>query len=232
VTAIAAAQILAGFSVGYCLASFSESFLHEYVSDADPRAVEAWRRRPRLYGVLLGTYFSHHVIHHFQTFRKNHITQFESDEHRARVRKALLARGRHGRVIIKGNYANQLHAEGALVFSTPGLLLTLGLGCFVPIDVAIGSGLALALPSAFSYWVHPYLHKPFDDGQKHAPSLLAAFLRTAYGKAMYRNHFMHHHYHGACNFNLVLGADWIRRRVRAPCAGDIAAMAEVGMPLD
>ena len=35
-------------------------------------------------------------------------------------------------------------------------------------------------------------------------------------KAVYRNHFMHHRYDGTSNFNLVLGADILRRRVRMP----------------
>ena len=51
-------------------------------------------------------------------------------------------------------------------------------------------------------------------------------------KAVYRNHFMHHRYDGTSNYNLVLGADILRKRVRVPSSDDISAMAEIGMPLD
>jgi hypothetical protein len=67
-----------GLAVGYIIGSFIESILHEYVSDAPAPWVRKWRRYPRLFRVPLNTYFSHHVIHHHQTFRRNHITQFDS----------------------------------------------------------------------------------------------------------------------------------------------------------
>jgi hypothetical protein len=62
---------LTGLAVGYFIGSFIESILHEYVSDAPAPWVRAWRRHPRLFRVPLNTYFSHHVIHHHQTFRRN-----------------------------------------------------------------------------------------------------------------------------------------------------------------
>lgn len=229
---IAVLYFLIGLAVGYIIGSFIESILHEYVSDAPAPWVRKWRRYPRLFRVPLNTYFSHHVIHHHQTFRRNHITQFDSPEQRARVDRVLLARGRHGRIIMGGNYSNRLHAEGGFVFALPGLLSALMLSLFLPAGMAIGSGLALMLPPALSYWVHPYLHRSFDEGQKNAPAVIAFLLRTKYMKAVYRNHFMHHRYDGTGNYNLVLGADILRNRVRAPSSDDIRVMAEIGMPLD
>jgi hypothetical protein len=225
-------HIVIGFLIGYVLASFIESILHEYVSDAPAPWVKQWRRYPRLLRVPLNTYFSHHVIHHHQTFRRDHITQFDTPEQRAHVDRVLLARGRHGRIVIGGDYANRLHAEGGFVFALPALLSALLLSFFLPAGMAIGSGLTLMLPPALSYWVHPYLHRSFDDGQKNAPAFIAFLLRTRYMKAVYRNHFMHHRYDGTGNYNLVLGADILRNRVRAPSPDDIRAMAEVGMPLE
>jgi hypothetical protein len=224
-------HVVVGLAIGYILASFIESILHEYVSDAPPPRVRQWRQYPRLFRVPLNTYFSHHVIHHHQTFRKNHITQFDTPEQRARVHRVLRARGRHGRMIIGGDYANRPHAEGGFVFTLPALLSALLLSLVLPSGMAIGSGLALTLPTALSYWVHPYLHRSFDDGQKSAPAFIAFLLRTAYLKVVYRSHFMHHRYGGTSNYNLVLGADILRNRVRAPSRDDIRAMAAVGMPL-
>jgi hypothetical protein len=221
-----------GLAIGYLIASFIESMLHEYVSDAPAAWVRKWRRYPRLFRVPLNTYFSHHIIHHYQTFRRNHITQFDSAEQRARLDRVLLARGRHGRMIRGGDYAVRLHAEGGFVFALPGLSSAVVLSFFLPASAAIGSGLALMLPPLLSYWVHPYLHRSFDDGQKNAPAFMAFLLRTRYMKAVYRNHFMHHRYGGTSNYNLVLGADILRNRVRPPSRDDIRGMMEVGMPLD
>ena len=39
-------------------------------------------------------------------------------------------------------------------------------------------------------------------------------------------------YDGTSNYNLVLGADILRKRVRVPSSEDVRAMAEIGMPLD
>ena len=72
---------------------------------------------------------------------------------------------------------------------------------------------------------------PFAEGQRRAPPLMAWLLRTRYLKAVYRNHFMHHRYGGTGNYNLVLGADYVRRCLRRPDDGDLRAMREVDMPL-
>lgn len=221
-----------GFVLGYFLSSYIESLLHEYISDAPTKSVQLWRRYPILCRVMLKTYFSHHVVHHHQTFRSDHVTQFVSSEDHARVHNALLARGRHGRIIIAGDYANRLHAEGGLVFALPGLIAAACLGLFLPASMAIGAAVALMLPPAFSYWVHPYLHRSFEDGQATASAPIAFFLRTRYGRYVYRNHFLHHRYDGTSNYNLVLGADFLRKRVRRASPQDIEEMSRIGLPLD
>ena len=230
---VTVADFAIGLAIGYVIASFIESILHEYVSDAPTHWVRKWRRYPRLFRVLLNTYFSHHIIHHYQTFRKNHVTQFASPEQRARVDSVLLARGRHGRLIIAGDYANRIQREGGFVFALPGLVSAVALGFFLPISMAIGSAIALMLPPIFSYWLHPYLHRSFNKRRSENATAFTAFmLRRKYFKAVYRNHFMHHQYGGTSNYNLVLGADVLRRRVRPPSHSDIQEMRQVGMPLD
>src|SRR4029078_11630159 len=130
-----------GIALGYAIASYLESVLHEYVSDATVSAVRKWRRHPRLFRILLNTYFTHHVIHHFQTFRKSHIVQFDTLERRARIDRVLQTRGRHGRIIIGGGYAHRVHAEGGFVFAFPGLLSALALSFVLPVSMAVGAGL-------------------------------------------------------------------------------------------
>jgi hypothetical protein len=224
-------EVIIGLTIGYALGSLLESFLHEYVSDASTRLLAVWRRHPRLFRVLLNTHFSHHVIHHYQTFRKNHVTQFDSLEHRAALEAFLLRRGRHGKIIIKGDFANRVHAEGAVVFALPSILTGLMIGLVAPVSVAVSAALALALPTLFSYFIHPFLHMSFSKGQRLAPPITAALLRTKYMRAVYRNHFLHHRYGGTSNYNLVLGADFVRRRLRKPDNDALRTMREIGMPL-
>ncbi len=223
-------DFLIGVLVGYLIGSMVESLLHEYVSDAPRWLVEFWYRYPRFFRVFISSRFSHHVIHHQRTYRRNHVTQFRSIEEREQLQKQLLARGRRGRVILAGNFANRLHAEGGVVFALPLLLTAAGLSLVATPAFALGSAFSLALPPLCSYFIHPYLHLPFEEGQKRASRPMARLLRTRYVRAMYRAHFMHHRYGGTSDFNLVLGADYIRRRVRPRSEEDEAAMRDIGMP--
>lgn len=224
-------ELVCGLVLGYVAGSFLESFLHEHVSDAPKHRVRQWRRFPGLYRVLIETHFSHHVIHHFQTFKKDHVTQFASPEERAALEKALAARGQHGQDIIAGNFATRLRGEGGIVFALPSICTGTLIGLVAPVWLGVGAALTLALPPLFSHVIHPYLHMRFEDGQRLAPPMLAWLLRTRYMRAVYRNHFIHHRYKGTSNYNLVLGADLLRRRTRKLTASDLQAMRDVGMPL-
>ena len=221
----------AGLLSGYIISSWIESFMHQYVSDALPKTVRFWQKYPRLFQPLINTHYSHHTIHHVRTFKANHVTQFRSEVERAKLSAELHQRGWHGQVILKGAFATRLAGSGALVFVSPLLLC-------LPFMLALlgwpgfwGALLTLMLPPFMSHFVHPYLHRPFVYGQKHAPRWLALFLASGYGRAMYRNHYMHHRYGGTSNFNLVLGADYWRRRIRQPRPKDWQEMALLGMPL-
>lgn len=224
-------HVLLGLALGYVIASYVESFMHEYVSDARPKAVRFWSRAPWLFRPLINTHYSHHTIHHVRTFRDGHVKMFRSEEEKEKLTGELLQRGWHGQVIIRGAYGTRLYGSGALVFVAPLII-------FFPVfyltlkPIAFLAGcVTLLLPPFMSHFVHPYLHQPFEQGQRTAPRWLAWFLRTAYGRAIYRNHFLHHRYGGVSNFNLVLGADVLRRRTRALTPRDLEVMAEIGMPL-
>ncbi|HLT31521.1 MAG TPA: hypothetical protein VK013_15905 [Myxococcaceae bacterium] len=224
-------EIFLGLGLGYLVGSWVESFMHEHVSDAHPRRVKAWMRAPRLLRPLINTHYSHHTIHHVRTFRAGHTTQFRSEEERSQLTEVLLARGRHGRIIIAGAFGTRLHGSGALVFVAPLVIFFpffwwgLGPAGFV------ASCFTLLLSPFMSHFVHPWLHRPFEQGQTEAPAWLAWLLRTRYMRAVYRNHFLHHRYGGVSNFNLVLGADILRGRARAITSRDLEVMAELGMPL-
>lgn len=227
-----ALEIAFGLALGYGLASLIESIWHEYIPDAPPRLLAIWRRHPRLFRLLLQVHFYHHVVHHHRTYRTNHVTQFDSPEQRAKLEAFLLRRGPPGQVIIRNGFANRLHTEALPEFSVPWISVVLAIALVAPASVVLPAAVALVLPGFFSYSIHPYLHMPFAEGQRLAPPIVARLLRTQYVKAVYRNHFMHHRYGGTGNYNLVLGADYVRGRLRTPTDGDLHAMREVGMPVE
>jgi hypothetical protein len=134
--------------------------------------------------------------------------------------------------VIASDFGNRILGEGALLYSLPLIVAAMVLLLIVPATTHLPAMLAFTLPAVFSNAVHPFLHMPFAQAQRVAPPLMAAFLRSAYGRAMYRNHFLHHHYGGVSNFNLVLGADMLRCRHRRADAGALRTMRDAGMPLD
>ncbi|QNM98670.1 hypothetical protein [Chitinimonas koreensis] len=224
-------ELLGGFAVGYLLASLIESYMHQHVSDAPRGRVKRWERHPRLFKYLIRTNYSHHTIHHCKTFKQDHVTQFTSAEERSRLDAMLSGLGPHGEIIQRSMYAVKLHGSGSLVFVAPLLPV-------VPLCLATAGGwatagacLALALPPAFSNFIHPYLHMRHTEALERAPRWIAMLLKTRYFKAMARHHYLHHRY-VVCNFNLLLGGDRLRRVARKAGEQDLARMRELGLPLD
>jgi hypothetical protein len=230
-TLSAIAAVGLGAAMGYVTATLVESFAHHYISDARPRAVLWWKKHPRLFKYLIRTHYSHHSVHHLRTFRKDHVTQFGSEEDRLTLDAELAERGDHGQIVQKSNYAVKLHGTGALVFVSP-------LIPFLPVVYLllgpwglVGSILPMVCPPLFSNYLHPYLHMPHEVAVAKAPRFVSWLLRTRYGRAMVRNHFMHHRYMN-CNFNLMLGGDILRGVSRRPNGKDIAEMQRIGLRLD
>lgn len=222
-------QVFAGLALGYLTASLIESFMHQWVSDATGARVRWWRRHPRLFSLFIDTYYSHHTIHHCKTFRENHVTQFRNEEERLEVDDELDSHGRHGELIRKAQYAVKLQGEGGLTFVAPLLLVMPAIYFLLGPWGMLGSLPTMALPPILSNWVHPYLHMPHARARAAAPPLISWFLATRYGRAMAANHFIHHRYGGTSNFNLVLGADILRRVYRKPSTKDKAIMHNIGL---
>ncbi len=223
-------EIAVGLALGYLLGSLLESAIHEYVPDAPPRVLALWRRHPRLFRRFLDAHFSHHVVHHHQTFH-DHVTQFVSSVQRERVETLVRRRGRHGRVILRNGFSDRLHDDSIVEFSLPWLAAGLAIALAAPASIGLAATVPLMLPGLLGHYVHPWLHRRFADGQQHAPGWLAALLRSRYMRAVYRNHFLHHRYGGTGNFNLVLGGDWLRGRLRRATDADREAMRHAGMPV-
>jgi hypothetical protein len=224
-------KLLGGFVGGYLMASWIESYMHEHVSDAPRRRVQIWQRYPRLLNYLIRTQYSHHAVHHCRTFKQDHVTQFRSSDERDALDALLRERGAHGEIIRRSQYAVKLHGSGSLVFISPLLPvvpLTMALGGW---GMTIGACLALALPPFFSNFVHPYLHMRYSEAKLLAPGWLKPLVRSAYFKKIARHHYLHHRY-VVCNYNLVLGGDYLRGVYRPASAKDVEQMRLLGLPLD
>ncbi|MDH5545030.1 MAG: hypothetical protein OEZ43_05520 [Gammaproteobacteria bacterium] len=228
--AIVASKIIAGFVIGYVVASYIESYMHQNVSDAQMKRVKKWKKHPKLFWYLIRTHYSHHVIHHVKTFKKDYVTQFRNEEEKLALDKELDTKGAHGEIIKKSRYAVKLHGSGSLVFVAPLLpaipLFSYTLGAWS----LLGAVVALSLPPIFSNYIHQYLHMPHEKAINTAPPFIAWLLKTEYFKAVARNHFMHHRYMVG-NFNLVLGGDILRGVNRKPTEQDIQRMIDIGLPV-
>lgn len=238
-------MIAGGFSISYVVSTLIESILHHKVSDAPKRTLDFWMRYPRLFSIFIKANYSHHIIHHRKTFRKNYITQFEDEQEREALDAVLAARGKHGKIIRKSRYAMTLQGSGALVFVLPFLPVTMLLFIVSPPTFAGAFAVATTLSPLLNNFIHPYLHMRHEDAIRRAPRGIAFLLKTAYFRKMVRHHYLHHKY-VACNFNLLLGGDWMRqyfsgafsrRRVeqkyrvlRLPSATDQEEMRKLGLP--
>jgi hypothetical protein len=95
-------EIISGIFCGYLVISLCESFFHRIIQHAS-LAVRAFYKKLGWPGALLTrAWYSHHVVHHFLTFKKNHVTQFSSDEERNWLNSLLEAR--RGSDIIECKY--------------------------------------------------------------------------------------------------------------------------------
>ena len=221
--------ICTGLIIGYLSGSYVESFMHQYVSDAPPRLYRIYKRYPRLFSALTTSYYTHHVIHHYHTFKTAHTRQFTSPEEEQKLRQKLAKRGRHGKLIMDSGYGVGLGATGVVKYM---IVLALPLPLFyVLFNSYIFAGILVTawLPIPMSRWLHHYIHISRDELNRDQRVWLKWLMNTNYMRHVAINHFIHHKYGGKNNFNLVLGADVIRGVSRKATAEDYKDMREIGL---
>jgi hypothetical protein len=225
-----ALQILLGLLVGYLLATLAESFLHHHVAHAGARVRKFWLRHPRFFAPFLRSYYSHHVIHHARTYRGDYVTQFRSKEEQEALDRAMPPHWLER--IKREEYGLTLKGWGILLFVGP-VLPVVPLLYWLAGPWTTG---AAVVPLLFVYplmskWIHPLLHLAHDDALGRATPLQAWLLRTRYMKAVLRGHYLHHRYI-TCNYNLLLGGDFLRGVHRRSSPRDLEEMARLGLPVD
>ena len=153
-----------------------------------------------------------HNIHHFKTFKFNNVTQFVSPEERQKLDHEMFLKDvQFAGHLKKTKYGLRAQPNGLLfislfasiVLGTP-ILLMLGVWVFIGTIPFM-----YFLPYFMSRVIHPFVHMPYEQALNSTSSiLLRRFLKTEYMQRIIRYHSLHHKYI-SCNYNLVLGADYI-----------------------
>ena len=222
-------RLLLGICVGYLLVSLAESFLHNHVAHASAAVRRMWKKTKWFYKWFDRPFYSHHVVHHFLTYRVDYVTQFKDKADHAQIDRSILDDYASG--IKKERYGLTLRGMGILRFVAPVaplfVILPLMFGWFT----FIGSLLPLAAYPWMSMVVHPWLHRPHAEVDEYAHPIIVALFRTKYMKLVVQNHFMHHKYTD-CNFNLLLGGDLLLGVYRRPSHEDLIEMRKLGLLVD
>ena len=87
-------EILTGLIVGYIVLCISESASHNYFLHGSHKIRKFWAKIGKIGKYILNSWYSHHVVHHYRTFKKDHITQFESKEAEIKLSEDLKAMGK------------------------------------------------------------------------------------------------------------------------------------------
>ena len=92
----------------------------------------------------------------------------------------------------------------------------------------LGALLPFVLWPALAQFIHPYLHMSVVEVEAIAPPFIRWFSRTRYFRFLAIHHWIHHRYEH-CNYNLLLGGDWLLGVVREPSDEDLSEIAKLGM---
>ena len=76
--------------------------------------------------------------------------------------------------------------------------------------------------------VHPYIHLSHKAALKSASPPMKIFINSRYFGYLAKHHYLHHKYIN-CNFNLLLGADYLLGCHRDPDKKDTIEMEELGL---
>lgn len=226
--ATATIQVLAGLIGGYVTISVCESFFHRTIQHASA-PLRLWYAKAGLIGrALLDAWYAHHVVHHFLTYRQSHVRQFASDAERAKLDAHLIERG-HDDVIASG-YGVELgrEARNYARYMAPTLPIFVLVCWFGGGWFTVGALVPLCVWPMLAQFIHPYLHMRHEDAVRAAPALTRLLIGTRYFRHLARHHWLHHK-HTDCNYNLLLGGDWLLGVHRTASEADREEMRAIGL---
>lgn len=220
-------HILSGLLIGYLVLCISESASHRYFLHANRAIRNFWQRFGPIGNYIHNSWYSHHVVHHYRTFRQNHVTQFRSKEEEQALREDLTQRKK--KQIALNSYGLRIGSFKEFIkYVYPhvphyALLCYLGGPWFT-----VGALIPVFTYQWLAHFVHPYLHMNYAEALKTASPAMRLFLQTRYFRFLAQHHFLHHKY-VHCNYNLLLGGDLLWGVQRLPTAENYAEMQALGM---
>ncbi len=108
-----------GIILGYVIATTVEAFLHKNIQHARKKLRRFWEYHNFIGVYFLNAYFSHHIIHHGKTFKRNFTTQFKNEDEKQKLDDELKKKGKLGDLIMKEKYGTSLHGIGIIMFNLP-----------------------------------------------------------------------------------------------------------------
>jgi hypothetical protein len=223
----AVCQVTAGCLVGYIAASVSESICHNVFGHSPKWLRSAWRRHPRLFRAFRRMFWSHSVIHHGRTFRRNFVTQFRTAGEQAALDSGLtaweLSRAR------STHYGLTITLRSVPYYVGPPSVVLPLLGYLG--GWAVLSGFAMFfLPPLLSMLIHPLIHMQRKEVERRG-GLLSVLMCSEPARYIIRHHWLHHRY-PSCNFNLLPLGDYLLGTYRRPSPQDYEAMRRDGIAVD
>ena len=218
-----------GLVAGYVAASVGESLQHRLFGHGS-RWMRARTKRLRLLGPFLERiHWSHTIIHHGRTFKKDFLTAFRCPEERHELLSAMTAEEQ--RLALRTSFGLTIPLDSYPWFLWLPLLVSMLLASQLGSAAGTASVLPLLIPPLLSRFVHPLIHRPYQEALNESRGMMRWLMQTRYAKAMIRHHWMHHRY-PRCNFNLLLLGDRLLGTHRPASAKDLHEMRSLGIPLD
>lgn len=222
------AQVMAGLVIGYLIVTVCESFFHRTIQHAS----QDLRRR---YGTagwfgqqILYAWYSHHVVHHFLTFRQDHVTQFSTAEEKNNLDAILERKNQHDIMACKYGVILGDEAINYLKYVTPTALILAPVCYLGGAWFTAGALIPFVIWPLLAQFIHPYLHRPYDEVLSGAPPIVRWIARTSYFRRLARHHWLHHRY-THCNYNLLLGGDHVLGVHRRATIEDVQRMQKIGL---
>ncbi|MFN8674426.1 MAG: hypothetical protein U0457_20395 [Candidatus Sericytochromatia bacterium] len=220
-------HIIIGIVIGYIVLSISESASHNYFLHGEKKIRIFWEKLGKLGSYILNSWYSHHVVHHYKTFKKDYVTQFSSKEEEEKLKNELFLIGK--KQIVLNSYGLRVGSSKEWIkYSYPHLphyLLMCYIGGFW---FTIGAIFPLFFYEWLAHFVHPYLHMSYNEALKNSSPFIRWFLLTPYFKFLAQHHYLHHRYVN-CNFNLLLGGDFFWKRQRFSTEANLLEMEKLGL---
>ena len=223
-------QFILGVCCGYLTTSVCESLFHRIIQHASPGQRRAYENFGLIGRNIIRAWFSHHVVHHHLTYRDSHTRQFNCERDKARLDDNLNRTGKHR--VIETDYGLRIGGKSSYFaeFVAPTAPFVLAICYFGGPWFAAGALIPFVLWPLLSQCVHPYLHQSASQVKSSAPVALRFLARTGCFQYLARYHWMHHTYTD-CNYNLLIGGDFVLGTYRRPSAEDLRAMEGEGLAM-